>query len=102
MLPSMTFSPSCRSTLNGISAASGKVGAVLGASLFEPAANSFGNNIVLIICSGLSLLGAIMTWYGVSPDVGLGSKHGHRAFVRTMSSNMDRKTSAPSFLDYDG
>lgn len=73
MLPSMTFSPHCRSTLNGISAACGKLGAMLGASLFEPTAAYFGNNVVLLICSGLSILGAVMTWVGVTPNVGLGT-----------------------------
>lgn len=103
MLPSMTFSPSCRSTLNGISAASGKVGAILGASLFEPAATHFGNNVVLLICSGLSILGALMTWFGVSPDVGLaGINDRHQEEYATAKVQMDRKKSAPSFLDYDG
>mmetsp|Transcript_10337 Transcript_10337/g.19313 ORF Transcript_10337/g.19313 Transcript_10337/m.19313 type:complete len:747 (-) Transcript_10337:3524-5764(-) len=69
MLPSMTFSPQCRSTLNGISAACGKVGAVLGASLFEPAAYYFGNKVVLMICSALSIIGAMMTWVGVTPTM---------------------------------
>jgi len=69
MLPSMTFSPQCRSTLNGISAACGKVGAVLGASLFEPAAYYFGNKVVLMICSALSMIGAMMTWVGVTPTM---------------------------------
>lgn len=46
---------------------------MLGASLFEPTAAYFGNNVVLLICSGLSILGAVMTWVGVTPNVGLGT-----------------------------
>eukprot|EP00578_Thalassiosira_sp_NH16_P031354 CAMPEP_0181080080 /NCGR_PEP_ID=MMETSP1071-20121207/2377_1 /TAXON_ID=35127 /ORGANISM="Thalassiosira sp., Strain NH16" /LENGTH=455 /DNA_ID=CAMNT_0023161535 /DNA_START=101 /DNA_END=1465 /DNA_ORIENTATION=+ len=39
LLPSVTYSEDCRSTLNGISAAAGKLGALMGASLFAPAAD---------------------------------------------------------------
>jgi len=42
LLPSMTFSRTCRSTLNGISAACGKAGALLGATIFVNASNDFG------------------------------------------------------------
>mmetsp|Transcript_17684 Transcript_17684/g.25947 ORF Transcript_17684/g.25947 Transcript_17684/m.25947 type:complete len:534 (+) Transcript_17684:97-1698(+) len=56
MLPSITFSPSCRATLNGISAACGKLGALLGASMFEPTAERFGDATVMIICSGISFM----------------------------------------------
>lgn len=124
MLPSMTFSPHCRSTLNGISAACGKIGAVIGTFLFEPAALHFGNDVVLMICSGLCILGAIMTWVGVTPNVGLGridsttiSQDSSNANTRTSASgehankdmiirikftSRDRNKSAPSFLDYNG
>jgi len=73
MLPSMTFSKPCRSTLNGISAASGKAGALLGAILFEPAAVELGNNTVMIICALISLLSFFLTFIYVSDTVGLGS-----------------------------
>ena len=56
MLPSMTFSVNCRSTLNGICAASGKAGALLGAFLFKPASEIFGDDVVMLFCSGISIV----------------------------------------------
>lgn len=98
MLPSMTFSPGCRSTMNGISAASGKAGALLGTILFQPAATKFGDDKVMLICSVLSILGMFMTIIGVKPNVGLNS-----SFSRKRNFNMNannRHPSAPSLLDY--
>jgi PHS family inorganic phosphate transporter-like MFS transporter len=53
-LPSIVYSPECRSTLNGLSAAAGKLGALVGATLFEPAADSFGDADVMLICSAIA------------------------------------------------
>lgn len=61
MLPSLTFSPDCRSTLNGISAASGKAGALLGSIVFEPLADKYGDGTVMFLCAITSVLGAILT-----------------------------------------
>jgi len=62
LLPSLTYSHDCRSTLNGISAAAGKMGALLGASVFEPAADVLGDGSVMLICSGISVVALILTW----------------------------------------
>jgi len=61
VLPSLLFSEECRSTLNGISAASGKAGALLGATLFAPAAESIGSDRVMRVCGGLSIMAFLMT-----------------------------------------
>ncbi len=61
MMPSMTFSRPCRSTLNGVCAASGKLGALLGATLFVPLANWLGNDRVMMICATVSVVAATMT-----------------------------------------
>ena len=61
ILPSLTFSAECRSTLNGISAASGKLGALVGATLFEPAATRFGDNYVMMICSLVAIVALVLT-----------------------------------------
>lgn len=61
MLPSIIYSPKCRSTLNGLSAASGKAGALIGASFFEPMADSIGDKFVMLICAGLSIIGFLLT-----------------------------------------
>jgi len=71
MLPSLTFSRTCRSTLNGLCAASGKVGALIGATIFVMAANRFGAQCVFICCSLLALLGCTMTAICVPAEVGV-------------------------------
>ena len=61
MLPSLTFSSTCRSTLNGVSAASGKTGALLGATAFAPLAEHLGDQSVMIICAAISVVGLIIS-----------------------------------------
>lgn len=61
MLPSMTFSRPCRSTLNGICAASGKFGALLGACIFLPLASMIGIAHVMILCAVVSIASAVLT-----------------------------------------
>jgi len=57
LLPSVTYElEDSRSTLNGISAAAGKCGAFLGAALFAPLADTYGESIVMISCGVISLL----------------------------------------------
>lgn len=68
MLPSITFSSSCRSSLNGISAASGKAGALLGAALFEPLADDLGDDCVMLICAGVSVMALFLTLTCVAPE----------------------------------
>ena len=62
ILPSLLYSPECRSTLNGISAASGKLGALVGATLFEPAATKLGDARVMMICSSVAVVAFALTF----------------------------------------
>jgi len=61
VLPSLVYSPECRSTFNGLSAAAGKLGALTGASLFEPAADALGDSSVMLICTVIACLALIIT-----------------------------------------
>jgi PHS family inorganic phosphate transporter-like MFS transporter len=61
ILPSLLYSPEHRTTWNGISAACGKLGALVGASLFAPAADDLGDNAVMLICAGLSIVALFLT-----------------------------------------
>jgi PHS family inorganic phosphate transporter-like MFS transporter len=61
IFPSLVFSRECRSTLNGISAAAGKAGALVGATLFEPASDHLGDNIVMLICAAVSVFAFALT-----------------------------------------
>ena len=53
------------STFNGICAASGKLGALVGASLFAPAADAFGDSAVMLICSVIAIGALIITKFFV-------------------------------------
>ena len=68
ILPSLLYSPECRSTWNGISAAAGKLGALVGATLFAPAADAFGDDAVMIICSGVAVVALVITWWFVPKE----------------------------------
>jgi len=61
ILPSATYPPTVRGTLNGASSALGKLGAVLGTELFPAVAASSGLDAVLLISAAVSLLGALLT-----------------------------------------
>jgi PHS family inorganic phosphate transporter-like MFS transporter len=62
ILPSLLYSPECRSTWNGISAAAGKLGALFGATLFAPAADEWGDGCVMIICAGFAIFAFFLTY----------------------------------------
>ena len=70
ILPSLCYSPEHRTTWNGISAACGKLGALTGASLFKPAADDLGDNVVMLICACLSVVAYVLTFCFV-PRLGL-------------------------------
>jgi PHS family inorganic phosphate transporter-like MFS transporter len=56
VFPSLVNSHDCRSTLNGNSAAAGKAGALVGATLFAPAAAFFGDDKVMLTYAGVSVV----------------------------------------------
>ena len=62
MLPQEVFPKRIRSSMNGISAAAGKFGAVIGAALFAPVDVYEGLTVTLVGCALLSLVGALMTF----------------------------------------
>ena len=63
IMPSIVYSPSCtcRSTLNGICAAAGKFGALLGATFFAPLSDAYGDQFVMGLCALISMIAAILT-----------------------------------------
>eukprot|EP00537_Pseudo-nitzschia_pungens_P006046 CAMPEP_0172363438 /NCGR_PEP_ID=MMETSP1060-20121228/6799_1 /TAXON_ID=37318 /ORGANISM="Pseudo-nitzschia pungens, Strain cf. cingulata" /LENGTH=639 /DNA_ID=CAMNT_0013086177 /DNA_START=428 /DNA_END=2347 /DNA_ORIENTATION=+ len=70
VLPSMVFEKEHRSTWNGVSAACGKLGALVGATLFAPASDELGDGIVLLVCAGVALAAFVLTWVAV-PEAGV-------------------------------
>jgi len=71
ILPSETYPTHVRATMNGFSAAMGKVGAAIGSSTFKPLSMNLdgggdaGVAMVILICGVISLLGVIVTYFFV-------------------------------------
>ena len=61
ILPSETFPPEVRTTLNGFSAASGKAGAALGSYFFTPFNEEYGLPNTMLACAAVSLAGLFLT-----------------------------------------
>jgi MFS transporter, PHS family, inorganic phosphate transporter len=91
----MTFSRPCRSTLNGICAACGKAGALIGSMLFVFAASRFGEEVVMLACAGVSLFGMVVTLSCVSETLMSEEDNGDESAVP-----MRVVISEPSLLDY--
>lgn len=60
-LPAEIFPPNVRVKLNGIAAASGKIGATVGAAFFGMIEKECGVAYVLVLCSLVSLAGVVVT-----------------------------------------
>lgn len=62
VLPSESFPTEIRATCHGISAASGKLGAVIGSAMMKPLLNAHGLATVLVVCACVAFLGGIFTF----------------------------------------
>ena len=63
ILPSLIFEENHRATWNGVAAASGKIGALTGAALFEPTVDAFGDYVAMLICAAVALLACLLTFH---------------------------------------
>jgi len=61
VIPAEAFPTRVRATCHGISAASGKVGAVIGTSMFPVVQGALGDNAVYLICGVTAFVGAAVT-----------------------------------------
>merc|ERR1712232_1534112 len=61
ILPSETFPEEVRSTLNGVCAAAGKLGAVVGSATFKPIVNVAGVETAFYLCAICSVVGVLLT-----------------------------------------
>ncbi len=62
VLPTIVFTAKNRPLFHGISAASGKLGAVVGAAMMKPLDQHFGTDVVMYISAGVAVLGALATF----------------------------------------
>lgn len=70
ILPSETFPYEVRTTLNGFSAAMGKVGATVGTACFKPMTAAFGAEVVFLLCAGCAIVGVLLTIFFVEDKRG--------------------------------
>merc|ERR1712072_1552178 len=61
-LPAECFPPHVRTTLDGFSAAMGKLGATLGSSAFKPLDDATSLSFTMVVCAAVSVLGFALTW----------------------------------------
>eukprot|EP00052_Salpingoeca_macrocollata_P012287 m.95147 g.95147 ORF g.95147 m.95147 type:complete len:475 (-) comp18413_c0_seq1:65-1489(-) len=81
VLPAEIFPTEVRSSFHGLSAASGKLGAVVGTFMYSPIADKYGFAAVMWVQAGLAVLGALATVFFV--DVNDGKKALSRDDERT-------------------
>ena len=69
VLPPAVYPKEIRSTMNGLSAAFGKLGAVAGAYLFGAVAEVTSYPTVMIICAVLSAIGSVFTHFFIDDQI---------------------------------
>merc|ERR1719401_2662968 len=69
VIPVEIYPTLVRATCHGLSAAAGKVGAVVGAVAFSPLEKSLGIGTVLACCGVVTLVGAAFTYFFTSDKV---------------------------------
>ena len=92
----------CRATLNGVSSACGKAGALLGTMVFATSASKFGAGAVLISCSGISFIAMFLTFWCANETV---CRNATREEIRSMEKRLSKVPmkwvfSLPSLVDY--
>jgi len=68
VLPAQTFPKSVRSTFNGISAACGKLGAVVGVYMFGAMAEATTYPTVMAVCALISVIGAVVSYFFIEKE----------------------------------
>lgn len=91
ILPSLVYSAECRSTFNGISAACGKLGALVGATAFAPLNKLFHEEAVMLMCAATALVAFAMTAFFVrlseTPTASPSPGHGRFSVVNELTPN---------------
>ena len=65
----MAFPSNIRATCHGLSAGAGKVGAVIGTFIYAPIADRLGIATVMWVQAVLSLVGVLISWFYISPEI---------------------------------
>ncbi|EGC28439.1 hypothetical protein DICPUDRAFT_59395 [Dictyostelium purpureum] len=70
VLPSESFPTKIRATCHGLSAAAGKIGAVIGGATIKPLFTNYGLDKTLIVCGAIAFVGLILTFFIVEETMG--------------------------------
>eukprot|EP01132_Coremiostelium_polycephalum_P010755 gene10755-13163_t len=70
VIPSESFPTKVRATCHGISAAAGKIGAVIGGAAITPFKDAYGLDKTLMVCGGVAFVGFIFTLLLVKETMG--------------------------------
>ncbi|KAN0029152.1 hypothetical protein ACTFIV_011027 [Dictyostelium citrinum] len=70
VLPSESFPTKIRATCHGLSAAAGKIGAVIGGATIKPLFTNYGLGKTLIVCGAIAFVGLILTFFVVQETMG--------------------------------
>lgn len=65
VLPAVTYQAEIRASCSGISAAAGKIGAVIGTSIFGPLVHYVGIGDTLSLCGCIAIVGLVWTYFFV-------------------------------------
>eukprot|EP01048_Picozoa_sp_COSAG05_P014553 COSAG05_NODE_1661_length_4320_cov_5.356415_3_plen_123_part_00 len=68
VLPALAFPTAIRATFHGLSAGSGKVGAVVGTFIYEPIADTYGIPAVMWLQCVLCFVGAAISYWFIDDD----------------------------------
>eukprot|EP00466_Bigelowiella_natans_P006741 jgi/Bigna1/86371/estExt_fgenesh1_pg.C_100061 len=69
ILPAEVYPPKVRSTMNGISAAMGKLGAIIGTYIYQPIYDRFGISTLMFVAGSISLSGMIISYFAIDSDL---------------------------------
>lgn len=69
VIPVEIYPTDIRATGHGLSAAAGKIGAVIGAAAFAPVEHAYGIEVVLMSCGVVTIIGAIFTFFFTTDNV---------------------------------
>ena len=93
ILPSLVYSAECRSTFNGLSAACGKLGALVGATLFAHLDRKFQEETFMLMCAATALIAFAMTAFFVrlreTPTPNPSPGHGRYSVVNEMPMDLN-------------
>lgn len=94
IIPSEIYPKNVRATCHGISAAAGKVGAIVGAAGFPPSIAAVGLDGVMYICAGIALTGMVVTVFVLDKQLVMDASAKPR-LTSFIGSNNDLELGAP-------